>query len=335
MELLKKLYCIHSKSGNEHNMVEFIMAHVDEVLPGAKVDIDNYNNIYITKGESKTYPCVVAHTDQVQHIHSKDFMAVETDDIIFGYSKKNKRFEGLGADDKNGIWIALKCLMDLSVPMKVALFTGEEIGCVGSSHADMSFFDNVRFVIEPDRRGSGDLITNICMTSLCSRRFIKAIGYKTYGYKKEEGLLTDVLTLKERDLGVSCVNISCGYYDPHTDNEFTVKKDLLNALDFTKHIITSCTSVYRHKYESTYINSGKGSYFNSAYMLNGFDKELNRMQFDYEYETAVSEAEHIMANDPDMSFDDLLGIIQMYYPALSDNDIKDIYDYVKANNYCI
>ena len=140
-----------------------------------------------------------------------------------------------------------------------------------------------------------------------------------------------MLTLKERDLGVSCVNISCGYYNPHTDNEFTVKKDLLNALDFTKHIITSCTSVYRHKYQSTY----KGSYFENAYVLNGFGKESNRMQFDYEYETAISEADHIMANDPNMPFDDLLGIMQMYYPMLSDNDIKDIYDYVRVNNHCI
>lgn len=67
-------------------------------------------NLYMTRGISETYPCIVAHLDQVQREHSKDFKAIETEDIIFGYSPKNRKREGLGADDKNGIWIALKCL---------------------------------------------------------------------------------------------------------------------------------------------------------------------------------------------------------------------------------
>lgn len=45
--------------------------------------------------------------------------------------------------------------------MKVAFFVSEEIGCVGSRNADMGFFEDARFVIEPDRRGYEDLITNI------------------------------------------------------------------------------------------------------------------------------------------------------------------------------
>ena len=40
-------------------------------------------------------------------------------------------------------------------------------------------------------------------------------------------MMTDVLELKEKGLKVSCLNLSCGYYEPHTDHEFTVKKDLL------------------------------------------------------------------------------------------------------------
>ena len=48
--------------------------------------------------------------------------------------------------------------------------------------------------------------------------------------KKNPGMMTDVLELKERGLGVSCINLSCGYYEPHSDEEFTVKKDLLNCL---------------------------------------------------------------------------------------------------------
>lgn len=39
----------------------------------------------------------------------------------------------------------------------------------------MSFFDDVRFVIQPDRKGNSDLITNIGYSELCSEGFIEAI----------------------------------------------------------------------------------------------------------------------------------------------------------------
>lgn len=181
------------------------------------------------RGNSETYPCIVAHLDQVQREHSKDFKAIETEEIIFGYSPKNRRREGIGADDKNGIWIALKCLEKYEC-IKVAFFVSEEIGCVGSRNADLGFFEDTRFVIEPDRREYEDLITDISFTSLCSNDFLRDIGFERFGYKEKPGMMTDVLELKERGLGVSCINLSCGYYEPHSDEEFTVKKDLLNCL---------------------------------------------------------------------------------------------------------
>ena len=80
----------------------------------------------------------------------------------------NRRLEGLGADDKNGIWIALKCLEQFPV-LKIAFFKEEEIGCGGSSVADMSFFKDCRYCIQADRKGSSDLITSIGVTDLCSQ----------------------------------------------------------------------------------------------------------------------------------------------------------------------
>ena len=59
--------------------------------------------------------------------------------------------------------------------------------------------------------------------------------------------MTDVLTLKENGLEVSCANVSCGYYNAHTDEEITVKKDLQKCLDFVEHLIEDCTAVYVHQ----------------------------------------------------------------------------------------
>lgn len=243
--LLKALYCIHAPSGNEKKIKRFIANYVKNW--GVNVSYDKSGNMYIVKGVADTYPCVVAHLDQVQNNHAKDFVAVETEDIIFGYSPNKRERQGLGADDKNGIWVALKCLEKYDV-MKVAFFVGEEIGCVGSSKADMKFFKDCRFVIEPDRKGYNDLITSIS-GRICSEKFETDCGAIAYGYKSNHGLMTDVMELSENGVGISCINLSCGYYEPHTDNEFTVKADLENCLEFVQNIIETMTDVYAFDYE--------------------------------------------------------------------------------------
>lgn len=266
MELLKALYEIHSPSGNEKKLKRFIKKWVANNIKGVTCTWDNAGNVYFVKGESETYPVVVAHLDQVQRHHSKDFKAVVTEDIVFGYSPSQKEYQGLGADDKNGLWIALKCLETFDV-IKVAFFVGEEIGCVGSSRCNMDFFANARFVVEPDRRGGNDLITEISGYDIASEAFLNAFDYASFGYKKTSGLMTDVLELTERGVGVACINMSCGYYNPHSDEEFTVIADLLNALDLVKHIITTCTDVYAHK--ATYSYAGRyGSYYGNYYGCN-------------------------------------------------------------------
>lgn len=271
MELLKALYEIHSPSGNEKKLKRFIKKWVANNIEGVTCTWDNAGNVYFVKGESETYPVVVAHLDQVQKHHSKDFKAVVTEDIVFGYSPSEKEYQGLGADDKNGLWIALKCLETFDV-IKVAFFVGEEIGCVGSSKCNMDFFADARFVVEPDRRGGDDLITSISGYDIASEAFLNAFDYESFGYKKTSGLMTDVLELTERGVGVACINMSCGYYNPHSDEEFTVISDLLNALYLVEHIITVCTDVYAHKATYSYggYNSKWAQYYGCHYDMDDY-----------------------------------------------------------------
>ena len=196
--------------------------------------------------------------------------------------------------------------------MKAAFFMGEEIGCLGSEHADMAFFDDARFVVQCDRRGHSDLITEICCTELCSKEFLEAIDYKEYGYHIEHGLTTDVLTLKEKGLSVSCLNMSCGYYEPHTDNEFTVKKDLINALRFAEHIIESCQGIYSHQPVERY---GYGCYGTA---------------FDLEFDELYNELWSILESNPDCSSQSVVRCYKEFYPHLKEADVEMVYDMVKT-----
>lgn len=241
-ELLKKLYCIHSKSGSEKKMRRFIRRWISDNVPAAVVTQDNTGNLYITKGDAEDYPCLCAHMDQVQDFHPKDFVCIENDDVIMGYSPKMRKQCGLGADDKNGIFVALSCLQKYDI-LKCAFFVGEEIGCVGSSVADVEFFNDCRFCAQIDRRGNDDMVTTIT-SRMCSEEFYKAADPETWGYKESYGLMTDVEVLRENGVKASCINMSCGYYEPHTDGEFTSKQDLEKCYTFVCHLIEDCTAVY-------------------------------------------------------------------------------------------
>lgn len=296
--LLKKLYAIHSPSGKEDKMIAFLVSYLKS-LPGVKLGRDSYDNLYAWKGESETYPCIVAHLDQVQRNHPRDFRAIETRDIIFGFSAKEHSICGLGADDKNGIIICLEAIKKYDC-MKVVFFKEEETGCHGSSRAEMKFFDDCRYVIQCDRRGNSDLITNIGCSDLCSEKFIQDIDPEKWGYKEETGMMTDVEALKERGLSVSAINISVAYYQPHTDNEVTVKRDLEKCWKFVQHIIEDCTETYPHEI-------GDNGYSCSYY--------------DWEVE---EEIHSILQEDPTMTADDLFDMYQTNYPHLKRDDFERI-----------
>lgn len=328
MKLLIQLYKVYSPSRKEKKMRKFIKDYIRRNVPGAVVNQDKYGNLYVTKGECQTYPCIVAHMDQVQDEHSKDFIVAKVDDNLFGFSGGKCRMEGPGADDKNGVWVALRCLKKYDV-MKAAFFMGEEIGCVGSSDADMEFFTDCRWVVQCDRKNGGDLITNACWCELCSKEFVAALQPERFGYKETEGMLTDVMTLKENGLKVSCVNMSCGYYRPHTDEEYTKWSELENCLNFVQWIIENVTDVYPHEYEEDkWAGCYKGGNYTGfgQYTANPHGKQTGR-DYDTLYEEAYFMAYDMICETPGIDETSLYEYIKRYYPELKDIDINEVVGY--------
>lgn len=248
IELLKQLYLIQSPSGSEKKMRKFVSRKLKEY--GCIVNQDRYGNIYATKGNAKLYPALCAHMDEVHLIKETNGRNIlETNGILIGYSMNNFCQCGIGADDKNGIFVALKVASVLPA-VKIVFTVQEEIGGIGANYVDLSFFDDCMYVLECDRKGSSDLITSASRTSLCSKEFIKDLSFINFefGYKEESGLLTDVLVFKERGLNISCVNISCGYYFAHTEQEFTILDELENCLNYVLNICCNLTNkAYEHK----------------------------------------------------------------------------------------
>lgn len=262
----EKLLTINSPSGREQVVQDFLMNLLNKELRQLKLKVtkDTKGNIYVVKGvlsEGETYPCVAAHMDTVfdnkyEVVIAKRETKEETSSrYIYGHKKGEPYVRaGLGADDKNGIYIAIELLMDKNIEkMKAVFFVEEETGCVGARASDMNFYKDCSFIIQGDRRNGGDLITTISGSNTVSDEFKK--DYATiatkYDYTPSTGSFTDALRLIESfEIGISGFNFSCGYYNAHTANEYTNWDELLHSTEFAREIVTKLgLKKYAYKFE--------------------------------------------------------------------------------------
>ena len=168
--LLKKLYSINSPSGKEASMENFVIEFVSGIS-GVNFWSDQKGNIYAEKRGSEIgseFPCIVGSLGRSPY--ARFWLPLFNTTCwwhLFGFDLNTDSFVGCGADDKNGIFIALSCLEKYD-HIKVAFFVEEEIGCRGSSAADMSFFKDCRFVLQADRRNGSDFISRASFVDLCS-----------------------------------------------------------------------------------------------------------------------------------------------------------------------
>lgn len=221
----------------EDMIKSFILDYLSDV--DMVIKTDDIGNLFITKGLAESYPCVAAHLDEIHSPCQREVVVDE--DVIYTVDRLWNRV-GCGADDKNGLWIIMN-LLKIEPVLKAALFVQEErdgelAGCRGVRACDLSFFDDVRYVIECDRKGSSDVVSiGKGETLLCDPDFIPQSILQKYGYEMVKGGKTDVVELKMRGLNIPVCNVSCGYYEAHKNSEYTKFSELQNCLLFVQEII--------------------------------------------------------------------------------------------------
>ena len=248
--LLHQLYTTHAPTGCEWPLIRLVRDYLAANVPEAEVRMDGWGNLYITKGAADGgYPTLCCHLDQVQTVHSDDFEVREEDGTLYGWSPSRQCREGLGADDKNGVWVCLRCL-EACQRLKVFMAVGEEKGCIGSNRADMAFFADSLYALEPDCKGGEEIHTNLRGIPCASAEFEAALEAERHGYAITDGKSTDLLPLMLNGLGVSCANISAGYHLPHKDEEYTVMAELEHCLDFVRHTVQTLRCRYPYAYKT-------------------------------------------------------------------------------------
>jgi hypothetical protein len=202
-----------------------------------KIENDTHGNIYVTKGKANLYPCIVSHLDQV-HKYAENKTIFQNGDYLLAFD--GPRQVGTGGDDLVGVFMCLQLLEDYNF-IKVVFFVAEEVGCIGSSACDLSYFDDCMFIGQADRKNNSDFINYSNGVQLFGEEFSTFVApvLKDYNYKECVGIATDAGCLSKRNVGIACFNISCGYYNPHTSTEYVSIKDVTNCYNVICDIISN------------------------------------------------------------------------------------------------
>ena len=285
-EKLKEILAVQSKSGNQWRMFAYIIRQLSKT----NCEYYTFNGcIYVTKGAADLYPCVVAHMDTVHNI-VENLSIIEIEDNLIGYNACRMEQTGIGGDDIVGVFIALQCLETFD-DIKLVFFRDEEIGCEGSYDSDKDFFEDCSFILQCDRQRNKDFVNNIGGMPLSSDEFQKDVLpiIEKYGYSFTEGMMTDVMALKEERILPSMANISCGYYRPHQDDEYVNVTDVFKCLGMVKEIIYSMGNTsYPCPYTKVFVQK-YSNYSNKPFKYS--NKWENESWNGYEYEEEYNKNE--------------------------------------------
>lgn len=180
---------------------------------------------------------LVAHMDTFFSILPNEIVYDEKNDMI--YSDNG----ALGGDDRCGVYAIMNILEKYKPHV---LFTDdEEIGGLGAEKAIKKLFKpDVKYIIEFDRKGSNDCVFYDCDNS----RFIKYI--QSFGFKLDFGSFSDICILSDA-WKIASVNLSSGYYNEHTFNEYIKFNELTNNINRVKHMLDDVNNVKYFEYKDT------------------------------------------------------------------------------------
>ncbi len=225
-----------------------------------------YDNIKLSKdflyAQGDIPICLVAHLDTVHK---------QTPQVFVEEEDKISSPQGIGGDDRCGVYAILQIIKKHKC--SVLFCCDEEIGGFGAmAFAKTKHGEGMKFYIELDRKGKTDAVFYDCDNPEFTD-YICDFG----AWEENYGSYTDICDIApEKDC--AAVNLSVGYYNQHTLNEYVVPSEVDYCIDNVCKLIEASKNVekfdwieserYRGYYGYGY-NYGYKSY-NSSY---GWDDE--------------------------------------------------------------
>ena len=149
--------------------------------------------------------------------------------------------QGIGGDDRCGVYIIMQLVRELHC--SVLFCEDEEIGAKGArKFVQTEHIKNldVNYMIEFDRRGNNDAVFYSCD----NKEFTKFVTSNT-GFKEVGGSFSDISVLAPA-AKIAAVNLSSGYYNAHTTEEYVIAKEMMNTASVAKTLIATESKKYEY-----------------------------------------------------------------------------------------
>ena len=178
---------------------------------------------------------LVAHLDTVHEEPVRDICLSSDGNIIMSP-------QGIGGDDRCGVFALVKVYKYAKVKPWLLFTCEEEVGGIGAEYFCLAHkqkqlpknLDTLKLIIEIDRRGSNDAVFYQC-SNLDFEKYITDKGFKT-----AQGSFSDI-SLIASELGIAAVNLSSGYYSPHTLHEYIIRSELECAIEKVCEMVADAT----------------------------------------------------------------------------------------------
>lgn len=204
----------------------------------------NSINISFTELEDKTIfnidnsnaPIFSAHTDTVRTKKDDSSASKVKIETASEFRKISIHNHILGGDDLCGVYIILNLIKEYRDNINFVFSNNEEVQGYQTARDFVADFDLIGYpyCIVLDRKGSSDIISYL--NNYGSREFeldLASIG-NHFGYTPNRGYFSDADFFRNH---MSSANISCGYFNAHSKDEFVIYEFVENAFNYSKAII--------------------------------------------------------------------------------------------------
>ena len=249
---------------------------------------------------------LVAHMDTVHK---------ETPKQIVIENQKISSPQGIGGDDRCGIYMILEIIKEHDCSV---LFTeDEEVGGIGADKfvqtaLAQSLISQFNFIIEFDRKGKDDAVFYDCENP----EFEEFITQKYF--KTNFGSFSDISIIAPA-LQVAAVNLSCGYYKPHTTEEYVMFDEMEKVIQEASWLIDIADETkfeyiendYKHYYGRYWYYDAIGNNETGYEHLWSIDYEDSKKRLGWSEVYAFSEVEAIgrfLMEHDNLTYKDILYI---------------------------
>ena len=214
--------------------------------------VKTHGKAYVSDGyvyAQGTFPVLLlAHMDTV---HKKLPNVILCDEKDGSLSSPN----GIGGDDRCGVFMILEIIKTYNC--SVLFCEDEEIGGIGAKkfiQTDLAKELQFNYAIEFDRKGKNDAVFYDCDNEEFEDFITKDFYRTAYGSFSDISVVAPFLKC-------AAVNLSCGYYNAHTTQEYVVITEMMESINQASKILERTTEKDKFEYvEAAYQNYYRGNY---------------------------------------------------------------------------